>query len=878
MKKFYTINLLIITFLLALSYNSSAAEKLVINVKNYAPGSPVLLGIPFPKGTLYSPDNVRLLNKDGVEILSQSNTVTTWKPADHSIKWLWVFFFTEESNEYYLEYGEDVRMTVFPEKPLIFKCNQRTNGFAEINTGNMLLRIQKGGSGFIDRLQFNKNMDGFDEDDMVLTGIPERGTFMDYLDDQGLDGSKAVIRQYFIERGSGPLHAILRIEGEYEFEQPGHENSPFVTYIHAYAGKSYVRVLHTITYTGVPDKSKPLNGKEHILLATQTDLIVDEDERAKDKGLLEPNDMIKSAGFGLNFNIKGEKVFNTALREGNWWEEGDPWYYSTKVTNQKELSVFQTGPNPIKSTDEFITSSKEERIGGFVARLKADKLVKETEKAEGWITISDSDKGVSMGLKNMFEEYPSELCLDLENEQMFAYSWSPKEKPMTFSRGSLKMDQGMVGNFAQGITKTTEMILYAHDGSETRENIESVMDLVLNPPVVYADPKVYINSGVYGKYATADNDHPDLERSMQYKFDWMLFNQNWEPWYGFYDYGDIRNYYFNYEWRTWSGNEPEIDYMWWMNFLRTGDPKYYKMAVAMSRHTMDVDNKHWPRPKTYYGDTNDPIHAFEAEQQPEGSPYVGIGTRHAEEQFLAALSAHVWIKGWIAAYYIDGYHRGLDVARLTGDYYIRRIFGEHGLTGRRLYLSIENLAELYDASKEPKYLNELNDRIDRLLILQQRQGGRMNIDRYGYSQNYLSHGLSKYLQMFDRPDIERAIVTHARSLVNVPPIDHDYESYFSTIHMLIVAYDLSGEDYFLNEAIKRGQHLYVDKIKKPFNSFKSQKILADKMEEVSHLPAAGEGPSMRGRKPIWAISQGMRVFGWTHAFVIPYLIDRMEEN
>ncbi len=878
MKKAYIVHILIAFFLLSTSFSSFASEKLAINVKNSEPGSPVLLGIPFPKNALYSPDNVRLLNKDGIEILSQSNVVTTWEPADHSIKWLWVFFFTDESDTYYLEYGEDVRMTVFPEQPLIFKCNQRVNGFAEINTGNMLFRIQKGGSGFIDRLQFNNDMDGFDEKDMILTGMPDRGTFMDYLNDEGIDGSKAVIHQYFIERGSGPLHAILRIEGEYEFDQPGHENAPFVTYIHAYAGKSYVRVLHTFTYTGVPDKSKPLDGKQHILLATQTELIVDEKERADDKGLLEPNDRIQSAGFGLNFHIEGSKTFQTALREGNWWEDGEPWYYNTEVTDQKEFSVFQTGPNPIKSTDAFITSSKDKRMGGFVARLEAGKLIKETEKAEGWITISDSERGVSMGLKNMFEEYPNELNIDLENEQMFAYSWSPKEKPMNFARGSNRMDQGMVANFARGITKTTEMILYAHEGGETRESIENVMDLVLDPPVVYADPDWYSKSGVYGTYATADNNTPDLERSMQYKFDWMLFNQNWEPWYGMWDYGDIRNYFMNYEWRTWSGNEPEIDYMWWMNFIRTGDPESYKMAVAMSRHTMDVDNTHWPVPRKYLGDTNDPIHAFQAEQQPEGTPYLGIGTRHAEEQFIAALSAHVWIKGWLASYYLDGYHRGLDVARLTGDAYINRIFGEHGLTGRRLYLSIENMAELYDASKEPKYLDELNDRIDRLLVLQQRQGGRMNIDRYGYSQNYLSHGLEKYLQMFDRPDIERALVTHARSLINVPPIDHDYESYLSSIYTLIVAYDITGRDFYLDEAIHRGQYLYVDKIKKPFDKFPSQKVLADEMENASHMPSSGEGPSFRGREPIWKVSNGLRIFGWTHAFGVPYLIDRMENR
>jgi hypothetical protein len=134
------------------------------------------------------------------------------------------------------------------------------------------------------------------------------------------------------------------------------------------------------------------------------------------------------------------------------------------------------------------------------------------------------------------------------------------------------------------------------------------------------------------------------------------------------------------------------------------------------------------------------------------------------------------------------------------------------------------------------------------------------------------------MQMFDRPDIERALVTHARSLINVPPLDHDYESYLSTIYTLILAYDITGFDFYLDEAINRGKFLYMDEIKQPFDKFQSQQALADELESVSHMPSAGEGPSFRGRQPIWKVSNGMRIFGWTHAFGVPYLIDRMENK
>ena len=870
-RLFLTLALILLTFNTLFS-----ADTVTIHVENANPDMPVKLGIPFPKGALDSPDHIRVLNDDGNEIVSQSTQVTTWEPADPSIKWLWVFFFTDESTEYTIEYGENVRKSVRIEDPIIFKNNQRSNGEAEVNTGPLFFQINKDGSGFFDSIQLDTNGEGFTDENIVATGPEGRGSFLDYINENGTDTSRAVIHQQFIEKGSGPLHAIIKLTGEYEYSNPEHENSPFVTYIHAYAGKSYVKVYHTITYTGKPDKSEPLNGKQHPDIATQTELIIDESERRNDEGLTEPYDMIKRAGFGLKYHLDGNKTFRSELVTGDWWEEGESEFYETEVGDENMYSVFQTGPDPAMSAAEP-NSTNEERIHGFNASISVDgNSVRESQKADGWMSISDDKFGISIGIRNMMEEYPNELVVDLESGSVYAYTWSPNEDPMSFERADTDPDGGMVGNFATGLTKTTETIFYFHEGSKTLSEIKETMDFVLEPPVVHADPSWYGQSGVYGDFTDADNNFSDLERAMQYKFQWMLFNQNWEPWYGMFTYGDVKNYYFNDDWYQWANNEPSQDYMWWTNFMRTGDPEMYIMAQAASRHTMDVDNTHWPARNEYRGDTNSALDWFMSEKQEDGSPYLGMGRRHAGGQWISMLSAHVWLTGWVASYYLDGYHRGLEVARMTGDYYRRRIFGEHGLRGRRLYLSIWNLSELYDATKEQKYLDELNYRIDHALELQKTQGGRMAIDRYGYSQNYLSHGLTKYLQMFDRPDIKRAYLTHARSIRDVPPIDHDYESYLASIHPLITAYDLSGESEFLMEACQRATNLMIDKMPQPFGDYENQAELQTAMEEVSNLPMTGSTSFFSRRMPIWSFSMGLRIFGWTTNYSVPYLIDRLE--
>ena len=152
--------------------------------------------------------------------------MTTWGLADGSLKWIWVDFFTDGSGRYTVEHGPEVRRTVEAESPIRFVNNQRQNGFAEIDNGPLRIRVQKGGSGFVDRVEFNPAGDGFGPGHVIAEGIGARGSFLDLVDADGVDASSAVIHQTFVERGSGPLHAILRIEGEYRYQRPEHPPSP----------------------------------------------------------------------------------------------------------------------------------------------------------------------------------------------------------------------------------------------------------------------------------------------------------------------------------------------------------------------------------------------------------------------------------------------------------------------------------------------------------------------------------------------------------------------------------------------------------------------------------------------------------------------------
>ncbi|WP_220096056.1 exo-rhamnogalacturonan lyase family protein [Daejeonella oryzae] len=849
-----------------------AVESVPLLVKQNIAGSPQLLGIPFPVNKLKNSDQLRVLNSKGQEIPSQITIVNTWAPLSESVMWIWVFFFSDDKDQYTLEFGKDVQRKNFAGTRVTVENNTRPGGRVRVNTGPLQFSISRSGGSFLDFVELDMDGDGFDKNDLIAESDKGRGSFLDIIDQAGIDLSTAQIVNTTVEKGSGPLHAIIKVEGIYKYSRKDNNPSPFVIRIHAYAGKSYVRVLHSMVYTGEPDQHTKPKG-EYGSIATQNSEIIDEKTLKDDPGWTKPNDQIAKAGLMLKYHLKGEKTFKSGYFNGIWSDPEKEQIFQTILNPSANVSVLQTAEN-ISRIPPFSNSTDEKQITGFKGTISiTGENAIEKERMSGWIQTSDKKWSIGVGIRNFFEEYPKELAIHGDSSRIFSYIWSPNVSPMSFARANGSVDSEMIGNFAQGLAKTTEIIYQFNKAGIEDEVFINNFKYFMVPPVSHAPPQWYADSKVYGSFAPKDAYHGKLERGLDYKFAWMQFNQKWEPWYGMLDYGDYQTYYRNREWSTWTNNEPGNDFMWWLEFMRTGNREYFLSGWAASQHTMDVDNIHWPGFPVYSGNTNSSKDFFDSKDSPpiKATPYLGMGRRHAAQHYTSLLSAHVWVPGWIASYYLAGNHRGLDIAEQTGDFYLRREFGEHDLRGRRLYLSIWNLTEIYDANKKQKYLDELRDRVSILLELQKEseQGGSLIIERYGYSQVYISQGLYKYYQITGDQQVKNALIRHAKWQLDNPSLNHKMESYMASIPSLLIGYEFTRDPNYLTEATERAKNLYTDPLPQLPASFKTQKDFAVALEKVSHMPEDTE--SSRG-EAIWKITNGLRIFGWTHIYNIPYLV------
>jgi len=276
------------------------------------------------------------------------------------VKWAWIFFFSEKSSSYTLEFGPDVSPKLFPER-IVSTNNMRPQGGISVNTGPLQFTIDKQGSGFLDKVHLDLNNNNlFEKDEKVASApVEKRGTFLDILDENGIDMSKAIIHEVFREKGSGPLHTIFRVEGTYVYENENNP-SPFIVRIHAYAGKSYIRVLHTLTYTGEPDKHKKQLG-QHANIATQNEILLSE-ETSDDPGWTQPNDQIAGCGLTFNYHLNSGVSFSSSTYEGDWYENPMLKDFKLDQLSNEKTGIVQTGPNQ-NLPDK--TSSSTERIKGF---------------------------------------------------------------------------------------------------------------------------------------------------------------------------------------------------------------------------------------------------------------------------------------------------------------------------------------------------------------------------------------------------------------------------------------------------------------------------------------------------------------------------------
>ena len=545
-------------------------------------------GVPWPRGTVRQEQTFSLTAGDRPLPL-QSWPLAYW--PDGSIKWTGFATVAGPAATGALRLAPGTADS--PSSPVRVST---TGGAIAIDTGRLQCRVPREGQFLIES--------------MTVEGrtVAEKARLVCRLDGAGSFTSR--VGNVSVEQ-SGPVRAVVKIEGVHRADQGVREWLPFVVRMYFFAGSEQVRLIHTIVFDGDDQK-----------------------------------DFIK--GLGLVFSVPmREQVHNRHVRFSG---EGDGlWAEAVQPATGRRFLAAPAGGSPGSMFADQIAGKRlpnKEAFNTAGQKLLTDwavwdgyKLVQPTadgfliqkrtnpqscwldaaggKRASGLVFAGDVSGGLAAGVKNFWQSYPSALEVQGASTaaaDLYIWLWSPDAPAMDLRHYDTKAHdldssyEDVQPGFStpHGVARTSELTLFPSAGVPAREEVPRQAAVVREPPMLVATPEHIHSTGVFGIWSLPDRSTPAraaLEDQLDAAFELYHREVEQRHWYGFWNFGDVMHQHDGprHMWRydvggfAWDNSELGTDMWLWYSFLRTGRAEIFRMAEAMTRHTGEVDVYHLGR-------------------------------------------------------------------------------------------------------------------------------------------------------------------------------------------------------------------------------------------------------------------------------------------
>jgi hypothetical protein len=584
---------------------------------------PLTRGVPLPQEAGVAADDLRLEDAEGRSVPLQVRVLNRW--SDGSPRWVLVDFQAEvgargEAIYWLCSGGGESEVEV--EEPLEVV---ETDGYVEVCSGPLHFAVKRERFGLLEGVELGRR----DENGKFIAArqvtTTEGGEAWARICESRSDGelgrriygmggnclASLGREEYAVEvEETGPLRTVICCRGAYEADVPMHHYAGyrplrFITRIHAYAGQTFVRVLHTVVFIGNPRETE-----------------------VEEIGLRIPLQLSGKPGY----QIAGRRAMEGELADGDYW-----------LLSQHSDNHFHL----------------ERQGSGRVRRLA------EGERTEGWVAMEDGEMGVGVALRYMAEEYPKALGVDARGIDLFLWR-DPEGKRLSFGRYAEEVawheGEGVYAD-GTGAAKSSEFFVDFHRASEAAEVEERLRGLLAWPGVA-VDSEWMERCSVAGGFAVRDAERfPETERMLSGFLEWMERQIGLARWYGFLDWGDVLctweeekdDWRFRGRW-GWCNSEWDPRHGVWIQYLRTGEERYFRLGEAMTRHSVDVDTCHF--------------HPFRPHM-------VGGCFRHSVDHFGdEPCASHTFLENWVDYYYLTGDQRTLEVIREAGEFFLRYRWSE----------------------------------------------------------------------------------------------------------------------------------------------------------------------------------------------------------
>jgi len=554
---------------------------------------------------------------------------------------------------------------------------------------------------------------------------------------------------------SGPLHVIVKATGWYR-RTSGEKLCQYITRLHAYGGEPFIRVVHTFVVACDTDKVR------------FADICIP---------------------FVLDSPTNARTSFGTDMAD---------------LTKCRE-----TG-------DGYLLQRKH---NAFVVSSADGQEAVEGERAPGWFDVSAEQKGLTVGLRHVWQEYPKGL--ETAGNEMRVHLWPPQGgQPLDFdAKAQLGPErykrwnrmwhrtlyEGGLDRYdqAMGLAKTNELILSFHEGGGHRAPERAIGHCMTleNPLVVCADPDWMCESDAFGRLCSREaSTRPDVERKIEASFEHFDQLRREREGYGMIHYGDIHGKSADKGWRHWASRFYGSPVMPWIMFVRTGEPRYLMFAMDSAKHVMDIDMCHVTNLE--YGDYGPRCPKRAGKRR--GGRYGGDGGIIHYAGHLYDLGCDSHVDQWTYAYYMTGYRRAWDILHEEGEYYIQLDRDKasspllHYAT-RMTGGALRTFMTLYHATWDERYLALAQRVAEHFYAGTEPDGTSKTRTMYDGCDVYMTPGMFIYYQTTGDERMRSRFLNCVRKLVDSrrPVSDGRLYAYYGPA----MAYFVTGDVTYLNRPV-----------------------------------------------------------------------------
>ncbi len=326
--------------------------------------------------------------------------------------------------------------------------------------------------------------------------------------------------------------------------------------------------------------------------------------------------------------------------------------------------------------------------------------------------IPQGDGGCTVAVRDAWQNYPKgfsfddqglniELCPPFEKGY---YDQFPFEKEGHHRYYSL-LDGGY--KLKQGVSKTHDLLLCFESG----EKREQICRLFQEPLILTVPPKWICDSKVFYSIAPRDVEaFPVYEEAIDKNLDRYVERREQQHDFGMLNYGD----WYGERGTNWGNVEYDTQYAFFLEYIRSGDPRAFYLGCQTELHNRDIDTVHWNADPNTIGGVyvHQMCHVGEyydkAVPGSLGFPRGGFTVSHA------------WTEGHFAHYFLTGDRRSLETGRAVADYFIRKELGRpYDFSSTRTSgWHLTMLCSAYHPTGDPYYLNAARVITERVLELQ----------------------------------------------------------------------------------------------------------------------------------------------------------------